>query len=71
MLVLPKGLQRRLIGACMVNTNMSGVEMAHAFKTIDALSNAKSLSMTSSGETDPKALGLPADARVARKGCKF
>ena len=103
LLVLPKGLQRRIIGeelascgfrvslaetaveaieiglanpphiigASMVNEDMSGVEMAHAFKAIDALSNAKFLLMTSSGETDPEALGLPAGARVARKGCKF
>ena len=55
----------------MVNEDMSGVEMAHAFKAIVALSNAKFLLMTSSGETDPEALGLPAGVRVARKGCKF
>ena len=71
LLVLPKGLQRQIIGPGMVNKDMSGVEMAHAFKAIDALSNAKFLLMTSSGETDPEALGLPAGARVARKGCKF
>ena len=71
LLVLPKGLQRWIIGACMVNKDMSGFEMAHAFKAIYALSNVKFLLMTTSGETDPKALGLPADARVARKGYKF
>ena len=71
MLVLPKGLQRRIIGPCIVNKDMSGVEMAHAFKAIDALSNAKFLLMTSSGKTDPETLGLPAGVRVAREGCNF
>ena len=103
LLVLPKGLQRRIIGeelascgfrislaenaiqaieiaianpphiiaASMVNEDMSGVELARVFKAIEVTENAKFLLMTSSGDTDPEALGLSADARVVRKGDKF
>jgi HPt (histidine-containing phosphotransfer) domain-containing protein len=103
LLILPKGLQRRIIAAelascgfrvslaenavqaieialanpphiiaaSMINEDMSGIELAHVFKAMGATREARFMLMTSSEETDPEALGLPADARVARKGDKF
>jgi len=103
LLVMPKGLQRRIIGeelvSCgfRVNTaknavraiefglanppdiiaanmfieDMTGIELARVFKTIDATSKAKFLLMTSSETIDAKTIGLPLNAKIVRKGNHF
>ncbi len=103
LLVMPKGLQRRIIGeelvSCgfRVNTaenavraiefglanppdiiaanmfieDMTGIELARVFKTIDATSKAKFLLMTSSETSDAKTIGLPLNAKIVRKGNHF
>ena len=103
LLVMAKGLQRRIIGeelasfgfrvslaetaieaieialanppdifaASRFNEDMTGAELARVFKSIDSLANTKFLLMTSSDDTNPEALGLPDDARIAHKGDKF
>ncbi len=50
---------------------MIGAELAHVFKAIDSLANAKFLLMTSSNDIDLETLDLPDDARIAHKGDQF
>lgn len=103
LLVMPKGLQRRIIGeelaSCgfRVNTaqnavlaieigianppdiiaanmfieDMTGVELARVFKTIDATSKAKFLLLTSSETGNAKTIGLPLNAKIVHKGPTF
>ena len=60
-----------IFAASRFNEDMTGAELARVFKAVDSLSQAKFLMMTSSDDTDPGNLDLPAGSRVARKGEKF
>jgi len=80
LLIMPKGLQRRIIGAemasCGFRVNLAenavqAIELARVFRANDATSKTKFLLMTSSDANDAKTLGLPLGARIVRKGDNF